>query len=67
MRFSLCVVWLGLALAACSKREATLPIGEKVCHCGTDDALQDLEWLHDLIVAFEANRDRRDAEVCICK
>lgn len=67
MRFTLCVVWLGLALTACSKREATLPIGEKVCHCGTDDALQDLEWLHDLIVAFEANRDRRDAEVCICK
>ena len=39
MRFSLCLVWLCLALAACSKREATLPIGEKVCHCGTDDAL----------------------------
>lgn len=67
MSLSLCAAGLSLVLAACSKRETAVPIGEKVCHCGSDDALQDIQWLHDLILLFETQRGTRDAEVLVCK
>ena len=40
---------------------------EPVCHCGYDDALQQLEWLRNTVNYMETYRGTLRAEISICK
>lgn len=55
-----------LTLNSCKKQDRILPIGEPVCHCGVDDPLNDLQWLHELALQFESMRNQRFASISIC-
>lgn len=36
------------------------------CHCGVDNPLDDLEWLHETVLLFESWRGRQDASIAVC-
>ena len=36
------------------------------CHCGADNPLEELEWLHNNAVMFESMRDKQWASISIC-
>ena len=55
-----------LTLNSCKKQDRILPIGEAVCHCGVDDPLNDLHWLHELALEFESMRGKQFASISIC-
>jgi hypothetical protein len=55
-----------LTLNSCKKQDRILPIGETVCHCGVDDPLNDLRWLHELALEFESMRGKQFASISIC-
>ena len=55
-----------LTLNSCKKQDRILPIGETVCHCGVDDPLNDLHWLHKLALEFESMRGKQFASISIC-
>ncbi len=57
----------GLCLTACTKKDGTVPLGEKVCHCGSDDALQEIGWLWDEVAQLESRRGKERAEVSTCR
>ena len=68
--FWVCLVWAmagGLCLTACTKRDGTVPLGEKVCHCGSDDALQEIGWLREQVAQLESRRGKERAEVSTCR
>ena len=53
-------------LSSCRKQDRILPIGEAVCHCGVDDPLNDLRWLHELALRYESLRGKQFASISIC-
>lgn len=55
-----------LTLNSCKKQDRILPVGERVCHCGVDDPLNDLQWLHERALEFESLRGKRFASISIC-
>ena len=55
-----------LTLNSCKKQDRILPIGEAVCHCGVDDPLNDLQWLHETALYYESLRGKRFASISIC-
>lgn len=55
-----------LTLNSCKKQDRILPVGEAVCHCGVDDPLNDLQWLHQLALQFESMRNQQFASISIC-
>lgn len=55
-----------LTLNSCKKQDRILPVGEAVCHCGVDDPLNDLQWLHKLALQFESMRNQQFASISIC-
>ncbi len=59
-----------LCMMSCSKQEHVSPLdpeAEKVCHCGCDDALLQLEWLRNTVTFMETHRNDFRAEISICK
>ena len=55
-----------LTLNSCTKQDRISPVGEAVCHCGVDDPLNDLRWLHKLVLEFESLRGKQFASISIC-
>ena len=55
-----------LTFNSCRKLDRILPVGETVCHCGVDDPLNDLRWLHKLVLEFESLRGKQFASISIC-
>ena len=55
-----------LSLNSCTKQDRISPVGEAVCHCGVDDPLNDLRWLHKLVLEFESLRGKQFASISIC-
>lgn len=55
-----------LTLSSCNKQDRILPIGEPVCHCGVDDPLNDLQWLHETALHYESLRGKQFASISIC-
>ena len=59
-----------LCLVSCGKQDSITPLGtvpNPVCHCGCDDALQQLEWLRNNVIFMETYRGTIRAEISTCK
>lgn len=56
-----------MCLGGCSKKERLTPVGERVCHCGSADALHELEWLRNTVERLESLRGKQRAEVSVCR
>ena len=54
-----------LTSASC-RRDSIHPAYDGPCHCGVDNPLDDLAWLHRLVVEFESMRGQRRASISIC-
>ena len=56
-----------LTLASCKKDNKDFHFDyDGPCHCGTDNPLEELEWLHNTAVQFESVRDKQWATISIC-
>lgn len=58
---------LTLTLASCEKNNKMFHFDyDGPCHCGVDNPLEDLEWLHNNALQFESMRDKQWATISIC-
>lgn len=58
---------LTLTLTSCEKNKIVKHFDyDGPCHCGVDNPLEDLKWLHDNAVNFEKQRDKQWASISIC-
>lgn len=56
-----------LMFSACKKDKSVLHFDyEGPCHCGVENPLEDLEWLHNTAADFESMRDKQWASISIC-
>lgn len=56
-----------LMFSACKKDKSVLHFDyEGPCHCGVENPLEDLEWLHRTAESFESMRDKQWASISIC-
>lgn len=61
------ILMLSLTLTACKKDKTDLHFDyDGPCHCGVDNPLEDLEWLHNTAEEFESMRDKQWASISIC-
>ncbi len=65
--FLLFVVLVATTLASCTKSadNKNFPY-DGPCHCGVDNPLDDLDWLHETVLLFESWRGQRDASIAVC-
>ena len=61
----LSAVLLCLLFTACQKDKIRFDY-DGPCHCGVENPLEDLEWLHDIAEEFEQMRDKQWASIYIC-
>ena len=71
---TLCAAVCCLMFSACEPKENIRPIEENIrplfevsCHCGTNDPLNQLLWLHRQAAYFETLRGKCRASISICK
>ena len=58
---------LCLLFSACKKDKNNLHFDyDGPCHCGVENPLEDLEWLHNTAVEFESWPENRWAKIFIC-
>lgn len=58
---------LCLLFSACKKDKNNLHFDyDGPCHCGVENPLEDLEWLHNTAADFESMRDKQWASISIC-
>ncbi|MBO7490170.1 MAG: hypothetical protein J6T88_07840 [Bacteroidales bacterium] len=58
---------LCLLFSACKKDKNNLHFDyDGPCHCGVENPLEDLEWLHNTATDFESMRDKQWASISIC-
>ena len=56
-----------LLLASCTKSEANNRFPDDgPCHCGVDNPLDDLKWLHETVLMFESWRGQQAASIAVC-
>lgn len=36
------------------------------CHCGVDNPLDDLKWLHETVLMFKSWRGKQDVSIAVC-
>lgn len=65
--FLLFAVLAAATLASCTKNadNTHFPYNGP-CHCGVDNPLDDLEWLHQNVLLFESWRGKQDASIAVC-
>jgi hypothetical protein len=65
--FLLFAVLTAATLASCTKNadNTHFPYNGP-CHCGVDNPLDDLEWLHQNVLLFELWRGKQDASIAVC-